>query len=647
MCGICGLRGNTIRETVRRMNSAMIHRGPDSEGYYAGETCELGMRRLKIIDLDGSDQPIYNEDKSIVIVCNGEIYNYRELRTQLRERGHQFTTDGDVETIVHLYEEYGDDCVRKLDGMFAFALWDERKNRLLLARDRLGVKPLYFCDLPGQFIFASEIRAILASGLVPPELNEESIIRYISYPAVPAPLTIFKSIVSLLPGHMVRIDNAGVRVMEYWDVDFMAAKHRQIKGQDAVDFVQHQLTESVRKRLVSDVPLGAFLSGGIDSSSVVALMGSLLELPVRTFSIRFTGSGDEFKWFDDASFATRVSEIFHTEHTEEVVTGEQVNDNLIDAVWAMDQPSGDAIQYYLVSQSARKGVTVALSGTGGDEVFAGYEWFKELRQIDAIHKRYGLGIRNAGPLILALIRLIPRTYQFPAGIHKLETLFLGSQRFIDRYRLNRRMYRNRDWPYIFSPDFLQRIPGLDFDSEPRFSFYADRCDDLDPIARTSYMQLKTDMTNLLLRDQDAVSMAHSLEVRLPLIDHTLVELAARIPSDLKLHGNEEKFILRKALSHLLPEEITQRSKKGFIFPMGSWMRNELRPVVESCLSEAATKKRGIFNVDTTKQLKKDFFAGKQPFFKVWNQVVFELWCRITLDREHGWLRPAGCVKDFI
>ncbi len=647
MCGICGIKGKVRGNALQDMTRALIHRGPDSEGYFRDDRCALGMRRLSILDIEGSEQPLFNENKTVILVCNGEIYNYRKLRKELSEKGHRFSTHGDVEVIVHLYEEFGEDCVTKLDGMFAFAIWDTQRKKLFIARDRLGVKPLYYCRTPYNFLFASEIRSILASGYMEFHLDELSILRYMSYPAVPAPLTIFRQIKAVLPGHSAVIDNSGVRFREYWDVDFVKASQELIPETDAVDAVREVLSKAVEKRLMSDVPLGAFLSGGIDSSAVVALMSNLSSTRVRTFNIRFEGAEKRFRWFDDASYARDLAEFLNTEHTEEVITGKEVLDNLLDSIWAMDQPSGDALQYYLVSKSAKKAVTVALSGTGGDEVFAGYEWFREIRDMEKLHERIRWITEFTGDFFLNILKYMPREYRTGRIRHKLETILMGKDRFIDRYRLNRRMYRGEDWFYLFTPDVIAEVIDSPMDDEPRFELYSDRTEGLDPIARTSYLQLKTDMVNLLLRDQDAVSMAHSLEVRLPLIDYQVVETVARIPSDLKIRDGKEKYILREALSHLLPGNILHRSKKGFIFPMEIWMRRELRDVVESCLSYESVKKRGIFRPETISTLRDDFFNGKEPFFKVWNQVVFELWCRIVLDRKNGWQRPSGTIKDYI
>jgi len=647
MCGICGIYGRTGDDTLANMMSAMIHRGPDSDGSFRSNKIQLGMRRLKIIDLDGSEQPITNETGDIILVCNGEIYNYVSLRSMLQDRGHVFKTQGDVEVIVHLYEEYGQSCIQHLDGMFAFAIWDQTRNQLILARDRLGVKPLYYCKLPDKLIFASEIRSIIASGEAPQVLDDAAIMNYVRFPAIPGPLTIYQQIDSLLPGHMLQYTSAGSRVIEYWDVDFQKSSGHEYSPEESVEIIREKLTESVKKRLMTDVSLGAFLSGGIDSSAIVGIMGQLLNKPVKTYSIRFCGEDKSYEWFDDASFAVKIAKAFGTEHTELTVTGRDVEDQLLRAVWAMDQPSGDAIQYYIVSGHAARDVTVALSGTGGDEVFAGYEWFKEIRKIEEIHKRVGFISPKLANSLLKKMSRLKRSYELGPIRRKIQTLLAGRQGFSARYQLNRRMYHANDYYHLFSPDFIARTIDYAQLQEPRIEKLSERCEGLDPVTQMSYMQLKSDMVNLLVRDQDAVSMAHSLEVRLPMIDHKLIEAAARVPSDMKLNGDTEKYVLREAMKKVLPRSITRRTKKGFMFPMSDWMRNELKPVISSCLSRESVKKRNIFNPETVGHLVRDFYTGKQPFFKIWNLALFELWCRVVLDRNEGWREPTGQLKDYL
>ncbi len=647
MCGICGIYGQSAPHNVPQMTQALHHRGPDSEGFYFDDRIHLGMRRLKIIDLDNSEQPVFSEDGNLALICNGEIYNYKSLRCKLQDRGHHFSTGGDVETIIHLYEEYQEDCVQHLDGMFAFALWDKRNYRLMLARDRLGIKPLYWAKQPNTFIFASEIRSMIASGLIPPELDDLSIIKYMSFPAMQAPLTVYKQVNALLPGHYLLFSTGDMKIVEFWDVDFVRAQSHVMTPAQSVESVKESLTESISKRLMSDVPLGAFLSGGIDSSAIVGLMGQLLDRPVKTFSIRFAGKDKSYQWFDDASHAVQVARAFGTDHTEKTVTGQDVLHNLTRAVWAMDQPSGDAIQYYIVSGCAAEHVTVALSGTGGDEVFAGYEWFKEIRRIESLHRLLFWFHPDLAQWLWDVIRKLPRGYELSSIRRKLQTVLTGRKSFAARYRLNRRLYHGDDYFYLFSNEFISRTVDLFSDMDMRIESVAERCKSLDPVTRMSYMQLKIDMPDLLVRDQDAVSMAHSLEVRLPMLDYKLVETAAHISPDMKLHGNSEKYVLRQAVQDILPQEIVSRRKKGFIFPMSDWMRNELKPVVNSCLSTDAVKKRGVFNPDMVESLRTDFFTGRKPFFKVWNLALFELWCRIILDRPDGWTPPSEDIRDYI
>jgi len=639
--------GSNSEDAVQRMMASMVHRGPDAAGFFSDSHYTCGIRRLKIIDLLGSEQPMYNEDRTLVLVCNGEIYNNRELRERLIAKGHHFQTRGDIEPIVHLYEEYGEEFVHQLHGMFALALWDSRRDQLILVRDRLGIKPLYWMEQERTILFASELRAFLASGLVEAIPDERAIAHYMCHPSVPAPLTIFRNINALLPGYMMIVKQSGTTLKEYWDVPLEASEPGLVSEEDILEEVRESLIRAVKMRLMSDVPLGAFLSGGIDSSCIVALMGRMLDRPVRTFCIRFTGEEKGYQWFDDASFAMTVARKFGTEHTEEVVTGQDVANNLLEAVWAMDQPSGDAIQHFMLAKSARKCVTVALSGTGGDEVFAGYEWFKKIRKREHFHKFVNWLTPRAALKILAQLQQLRTEYYVSPTFRRIENVLHGRKGFLERYRLDRRMHRSDDLAFIFSPAFWGRLEHDSVTATDPLELYGPRSEGFDPITRISYLQLKTDMVNLLVRDQDAVSMAHSLEVRLPLIDHHLVETVLRLPAQLKLKGNQEKYILRQAMSHVLPNEITTRRKKGFIVPLNFWMLHELRPVITNCLSRASIEKRGIFNPDTVDNLCRDFFQGKQPFFKVWNLAVFELWCRIVLDRKDGWKKPEGTLQDYL
>jgi len=631
MCGICGEFGHPDPARVKLMAERLQHRGPDDEGFYSSDNICLGVRRLSIIDLQTGHQPVTNEDGTAAVVFNGEIYNYQILRQGLLARGHQFRSESDTEVLVHLYEEMGERFLEQLRGMFAIAVWDVNRQRLLLARDRIGIKPLYLAANGATIAFASEIKALLAAGHAQAVADPVAIAQYLGFPCVPAPRTIVPGIRALKPAECVLISSAGQTSRTYWTLSFPEQDvEREIDESEAAGLVREKLRESVKIRLRSDVPLGAFLSGGIDSSAIVGLMGSILDRPVKTYSIAFTGQRHEFAAFNELSQAQEMAHYFHTDHTELRVSGGDVLSRLCRMVWAMDQPTGDALQYYLVSELARTGVTVALSGTGGDEVFGGYEWFKELLQLEKLS---------------APLRPLPRAWKVGMGewlarlpssmrsrrpIRRLATLLRGEESFIRRYRLNRRIYRGEELVDLLTPAVWAALVRAGSEAD-EFAEHEHAVAKRSTVAATSYLQIKTDLVNLLLRDQDAVSMAHSLEMRVPMVDHELVELAAMLPSRLKIKDGQEKFLLREAMRDLLPPATVSRRKKGFMFPMHLWMMNELAPVVRRMLSPEAVRRRGFFNGEAVSRLTEQFFKGKEPFFKIWNLVALELWCRMNLD----------------
>lgn len=645
MCGICGIVGAVDRNVLEQMLSALEHRGPDDRGVYCDQEVGLGIRRLSIIDLESGRQPQTNETGEIVIVFNGEIYNFGDLRAELEQAGHRFTTKSDTEVIVHAYEQYGDNFITRLRGMFAIAIWDKPRKRLLLVRDRFGIKPLYYVERQGSLYFASEIRALLAAGVVEPAVNPEAVALYIGFPCVPAPWTIIQGVKALRPAHLLIYESNRMTDQEYWRLQFPESRGTTaIPEAEHVSKVRSLLEESIKLRLRSDVPLGAFLSGGIDSSSVVGLMQRFLNRPVKTYSIAFSGGNPEYSKFNELSYAQSVARHLGTDHTEIIVGGQELYTKMARMIWAMDQPSGDALQYYLVSELARSGVTVALSGTGGDEVFAGYEWFKEVRRLAALDRLWSHAPRLVKLLVKGLTNTVPKSLKTKGPLRKLDTFIRGSDQFEARYRLNRRLYRQDEWRLLFTDEFLRTLEPAWTGDE--IAQYAPDAEALDPINAVSYLQLKTDLVNLLLRDQDAVSMAHSLEVRVPLIDHVLAEYVASVPPHLKLNGDTEKYILRQAVSDILPPEIVSRRKKGFMFPMHLWMTNELRPLVEATLNRASLQRRGIFRPPYVEAMAARFFAGREPFFKVWNLVAFELWCRSTVDL-HCYASPLPDTRELL
>ncbi|MBI4300556.1 MAG: asparagine synthase (glutamine-hydrolyzing) [Chloroflexi bacterium] len=634
MCGICGLVGVSDAGIVKRMCDAIAHRGPDDEGLYTGSEATLGARRLAIIDLSTSaHQPMSNEDGSLWLAFNGEVYNYRELRSELQRRGHVFRSNGDGETLLHLYEEHGEACVQHLQGMYAFAIWDSLRRRLFIARDRLGIKPLYYAQKGNLFVFASEIKAMLASGLIAKEVDHQAISHFLSFGAVPAPRTILREVHALLPGHWLRLQGGKLAVERYWDVEF-AEQPPQRDEREWAKALLEQLRESVRSCMVSDVPLGAFLSGGIDSSAIVGLMSSLVSQPVRTFSVRYDAGGAQY---DESPYARMVAQRFGTEHTEVVVTEGDVAERLDDIVWHMDQPSHDGLNSYFVSKAARTGVTVALSGLGGDELFAGYGNFKFARRMERLRPFSSLLSPLTQSAVVAADGLMPASYRNHWLWQQVGKGLLARYPTTARAYAVRLFYDEAEKRRLLQGGLVNRnghetslglIEGL-----------AQRVSGADTVNQISYLEMRSYMADTLLRDADVMSMAHSLEVRVPYLDHRLVEFAATVPPELKLRGAVHKYILKESLKELLPNEILNRPKMGFSFPLAIWLRgNSLRHVVDSCLTREAVERRGFFRWREAAAVRDDFYrlSPESPTVyrmcqRLWTIVVLELWCRRYLD----------------
>ncbi len=637
MCGIVGIFGLRDEARIKRMCDVMQHRGPDGEGFYYNDKVSLGMRRLSIIDLWTGDQPMYNEDKSIVIIFNGEIYNYRKLRKQLEEKGHRFYTNSDTESIVHLYEEYGIDCVQHLEGMFAFAVWDKKRQRLFVGRDRLGVKPLYYYHKDGKFVFASEIKVILASGLVPKELDKEAVYHYLSYYNVPSPRTIITDVHCLPPGYLLTISQpGGLEVKQYWDVKFIETQNKVREAEEIRRVLRELVTQTVEKRLISDVPLGAFLSGGIDSSIIVGLMSRMMNQPVQTFSVGFTSEAD--KQYDERSFAKLIAEKFKTDHREVIVNGEDVRRYLPKLIWYMDQPSGDAIQTYFVSEAARSKLTVSLSGLGGDELFGGYRHFKIIPEIFEREKSWQKVPSFIRKTVGSLSSLAPQVLKNRMH-HKLILDFLAqggwrsqqNSSFSRKYELARTIYTGAEKHRLLSEEFTR--DGMFEESSQVIEPFLRNTEGLDLIDKISYIELKTYMPYMLLRDSDAMAMGVSLEVRFPFTDYKLVEYVAHnVPSYLKIHNGMSKYILIETFRDILPAEVIERRKRGFEFPMKNWLQKELRRVAENCLSRASIERRGLFDYKEIEKVKRRFLDTRfrLPYMRVWLLVVLELWMRLLL-----------------
>ncbi len=628
MCGIAGVLnldgGPVAPSEVSRMCDAMRHRGPDDEGVHAGSCAVLGMRRLSIIDLETGRQPIGNEDGSVWVVLNGEIYNFRELRKDLEGRGHVFSTLTDTETIVHLYEEHGERCVDHLRGMFAFAVWDEKRKRLLLARDRLGVKPLYYAEVAGRLVFASELKALLDLPYVQPEINWESARHLFTFLTTPSSESIVKGVRKLPAAHMlVASPGRAPRITPYWDVHFAPDYGRTVP--DLVAELRSLLDESVRLRLVSDVPLGAFLSGGLDSSAVVATMARHVTGPVRTFSIGFKDPA-----YDESAHARRVAREFGTEH-HELILEPDVLDVVEDVAWHLDEPFGDAsaIPTYMVSKLAAEHVKVVLSGDGGDEVFAGYD-----RYVVEAGRR---ALRLPAPARRSLGALAALLPDGMSGRNLLRNLSLdGHDRYLDASTL----FRRDDMRRLFRPEVFRRMSAGD-----------PRSEELEQLARggshwqsaAQYLDLKAYLPLDILTKVDRMSMAHSLEAREPLLDHRLVEFAARIPPELTLRAGTTKWIFKEAMRGILPDAIIDRRKQGFAVPLGRWFRGRLAPYLRDLLLSKRSREREIFNAAEIERLIQKHESKRELDMQLWTLLSFELWCRAFVDARAVRQQEVACA----
>jgi asparagine synthase (glutamine-hydrolysing) len=621
MCGIAGivsLEGKPVFEQeLRNMCSAIAHRGPDDEGFYFQTGVGLGMRRLSIIDLDSGRQPVSNEDGTVWVVFNGEIYNFQELRQQLKGRGHVFSTHGDTETIVHLYEEYGNHCVDHLRGMFAFALWDERHKRLLVARDRLGIKPLYYAEIGGRILFASELKSILQLPEVGRSFNWSAVSHLFSFLSTPPTEAIVDGVHKLEPGHLLTASPGGTPVIErYWELSF-----EPDYGKEEDYFVEHVrglLEESVRLHMVSDVPLGAFLSGGIDSSSIVATAARLTDAPLKTFSIGFSEPD-----YNELEYARVVAKRFRTEH-HELTLGPDSLDRLEDLAWHLDEPFGDssAIPTFMVSKLAAQSVKVVLSGDGGDELFAGYDKY-------LVEKRER-GYTPLPALIRTVLGTIGRT--MPDGMRGRNLLrhmsLAGAERYLDACTL----FRRDDMKKLFRPDVFKLLaPYEPWRAKAAYMESGERhwLSNLQGLDVNNYLPLD------ILTKVDRMSMAHSIETRVPLLDHKLVEFAATIPPEMNLRGGTTKYVLKRAMKGILPERIINRPKKGFAVPLGYWFRGKLGSYVRDLLLGESARRRGFFNAPYIEDLVAQHERGRNLDLQLWTLISFELWARVFLDREAG------------
>ena len=635
MCGICGKINMDVqkpidRALVKRMCDVIEHRGPDDDGYFFHRNVGMAMRRLSIIDLSTGKQPLYNEDGTVAVVLNGEIYNFPELREQLIGLGHTFRTKTDTEVIVHLYEEKGEACVNDLRGMFGFAIYDTKKDRLMLARDRFGIKPVYYALDGDKFLFGSELKSLLQDNSLKREFDLFALNSYFSFMNTLAPDSIFQNVKKLLPGEYLIYQNGKIDLTQYW--------HFEIKSDgvpvSASEYQQQLfelLKESVKIRLISDVPLGAFLSGGVDSSAVVALMSQVSNRAVKTFSVGF-----DFKEFDESPYARKVAQLFETDHHEYRITPD-ATDILDDLVWFLDEPFADpsAIPTYFISKVARKNVTVVLTGDGGDEMFGGYPHYRGESILNRI-ARMPAFFRNG--VLKNLLKVFPRTphaefnYQKERLLRNLDRIGIPPEaRFFSRHQL----FGDEAKKALYSNDLAQKMNGEMAIDERLMNILRFPYDE-NAINKLLYLDTHLYLPNDMLMKVDRMSMANSLEARVPLLDHKLAEFVATIPSHLKVEGMETKAILKKTMSHLLPQDILYRKKQGFDVPLNRWFRKDLSSMAKDILLGKTSTQRGLFNSKYVEEiLDRHQKKEKDLSFQIWSLLIFEKWCCKFMDAQPG------------
>ncbi|MYN17640.1 amidotransferase 1, exosortase A system-associated [Rugamonas sp. FT107W] len=626
MCAIAGIfdlhrHADIDAGLLQAMTDRQFHRGPDQGGTHHEPGLGLGHRRLSIIDLGGGQQPLFNEDRSVVVVYNGEIYNYPALMRELQQFGHTFRTHCDTEVIVHAWEQWGERCVERFRGMFAFALWDRRQQSLLLARDRLGVKPLHYALLDdGQLLFASEMKALLVHEGLRRELDPLAVEDYFAYGYIPEPRTIFRQIRKLPPGHtlLLRKGQAPSAPRQYWDIPF--AVHAPISEAQAADELLARLREAVRIRLVAEVPLGAFLSGGVDSSAVVAMMAQESQAPVNTCSIAF---GDPR--FDETPYARMVAERYGTRHHAQSV--EQHDIGPVDRLAGLyDEPYADssALPTYRVCQLARQRVTVALSGDGGDENLAGYRRYRWHLHEERWRALLPSGLRR--PLFGTLGRLYPKADWAPRPLRAKTTFQALARDSVSAYFHSVSIMSDQLRGSLFSDKLKRELAG--YHAREVLQRHARQCPADDALSRIQYLDLKTYLPGDILTKVDRASMAHGLEVRVPLLDHQLVEWMSSLPPDLKLRGGTGKYLFKRALERHLPDELLYRDKMGFSVPLAGWLRGPLRPQLENSLRSPVLADCGMFNLDHMQTLLAQHLSGRSDHSApLWSLMMFESFLR--------------------
>ncbi|MEP6945884.1 MAG: asparagine synthase (glutamine-hydrolyzing) [Acidobacteriota bacterium] len=632
MCGITGwinLKQSTSpngsdEAVLHGMCETIVHRGPNSEGIWIDKGVALGMRRLSVIDLKTGDQPVFSEDKTVIVMMNGELYNYREVRAELEKKGHKFVTKSDTEILPHLYEEYGEDLVDHLNGMFAFSLWDSRRKRLILARDRFGEKPLYYGVFDGKLLWASEAKALLAHPSVRPELNLDALRQYLSYDYVPAPNSIYKGISKLPAAHLLIVENGVVKTRRYWNQTFEKNSNAS-SIETAASELKDLLSDAVRMRLVADVPLGILLSGGIDSSTVAAFAVQHATERVKTFSIGF-----EEDSFDESKYARMVAKHLNTEHYEEKLSATTAGDLISEIGTWLDEPlsDGSLIPTFLLSQFVRRHVTVALGGDGGDEIFAGYPMYRA-HQVARTYSSIPRFLRSG--FIEPVVKSLPVSTKNLSFDYKAKR-FVRAANFdtVKRHHSWFGSFSTDEQEHLLLPEILASTDG-DIYRAPREMLAL--CDAADEIEQMQFLDMNFYMAEDILTKVDRAAMAVSLETRAPFLDPRVAEFAAGLPLSYKLKGSNGKYILKRAVENLLPKAIIDRPKKGFGIPIAEWLKGRLNPLMHHLLEPERLSSQGLFEPSFVARLIREHENGRASHHKqIWTLLVFQLWYDNFLKR---------------
>jgi asparagine synthase (glutamine-hydrolysing) len=645
MCGICGIWGVDKEESVERMISVMDHRGPDDRGIYRGPNVSLGMTRLAILDLSSSGhQPMANFEQTVWIVYNGEVYNFQTERQLLETKGYRFSSASDTEVVLRMYEYYGDDFLKRLRGMFALAIYDRRggagKERLLLARDPLGIKPLLYARGGGQLVFASEMKALLASGLVSPEIDAVGLRMLLTHGSVFQPHSIIRNVKMLSPGHYMLLTNDTFKLERYWQ--FSLNRHTRVRGQpyeEQVELMRSAVEESVRSQMISDTPVGAFLSGGVDSSILVAMMTRHARGRIKTFSVGFEAEGESI---DESQDALRTAHFLGTEHNHVLVTGREVQESIAQIARALDQPSVDGVNSYFVSKAARQGVTVAISGTGGDEVFAGYPWFIQMALRQHRERTLPFWKKTAKAALATLGGLSAWNHNSQSPYLQRLLRMRDHYGFLGQYAHCYSIFGSAGAADLMAPDLRAAgsiAQSIDADLQDYDELTAGST-----LERVTALCLRRYTCNQLLRDIDAVSMAHSLEVRVPFLDTEVLDLSLSMPDSTKLSRLPAKYdqlhtyrelgakrILIDIGRSLLPKDFDLKPKRGFSMPFTHWLKGLLRETLEDTLSESTVRRRGLLDPSAVAKIRSGFLAGDIDWSRPWLLMMLELWCREALD----------------